>query len=179
MSRVTRHEMVAIRTLQFREETKHFCYRPVCLADAYPLHAAAEHPDFCRYLDWPAPATLDACTARVRALMEEELVNASAAACVVDKATGRWRGILRWTPLQESLALDLWASHGIWEMDHGVEELLDQILAHAFRVTSLDMLHCMVHRNDARMVALVENSGMHSHASIGDRRIFGIGHESF
>lgn len=179
MSRVTRHEMVAIRALQYREETKHFCYRPVCLADAHPLLAAAAHPDFCRYLDWTAPATLDACAVRIRALMEEELVNASASSCIVDKATGRWRGILHWRPLQESLALELWASHGIWEMDHGMEELLDQALGHAFRVTPLDSLYCLVHKRDLRMVSLVEQSGMHSHANIGNKRIFSIGHESF
>lgn len=52
MSRVTRHEMIAIRALQLSETTHRFCYRPMARADAYPMFEAGLDSDFHRYLDW-------------------------------------------------------------------------------------------------------------------------------
>ena len=67
MSRVTRHEMIAIRALQLSETTHRFCYRPVARADAHPMFEAGLDSDFHRYLDWPKPADVDGHVALVDA----------------------------------------------------------------------------------------------------------------
>ena len=97
MSRVTRHEMIAIRALQLSETTHRFCYRPVARADAHPMFEAGLDSDFHRYLDWSKPADVDGAMVRLDGLLSEELLNTSVTSSIVDKPTGQWMGMLRWS----------------------------------------------------------------------------------
>ena len=161
MSKITRHEMIAMRALQLLEETEHFCYRPVCLADAYPLYAASQHPKFVGALDGGLLDSIEGASTCIRTLMEEELINRSVAVCIVEKTTGRWEGLLRWVPFRESMRVELWISHS---GEHQTTELLDQALAHAFTVTSLKVLYCTIPPQDSRMVSSVQKTiGIQEH----------------
>jgi hypothetical protein len=147
--------MIAMRALQLLEETEHFCYRPVCLADAYPLYAASQHPKFVGAIDGGLLDNIEGVSTCIRTLMEEELLNRSGAVCIVEKTTGKWRGLLRWVPFLESMRVELWIIHSV---EQQTNELLDQAVAHVFTVTSLKSLYCAIPPQDSIMARSVQKT---------------------
>lgn len=178
MSRVTRHEMVAIRLLQLSETTARFCYRPIAQADAYPLFEVGRHPEFHRYTDWRQPVDVNGAIGQIQTLLAQELLNTSAACSIVDKPTGRWAGLLLWVPFRAGLALQLWLRPDLWPMDAG-QELLDNALALVYRVTSVDNIYAQVASQDERFERLVEQHGMAKVVALETTNVFGIDRKRF
>ena len=171
MSRVTRHEMIAIRALQLSETTHRFCYRPVARADAHPMFEAGLDSDFHRYLDWSKPADVDGAMVRLDGLLSEELLNTSVTSSIVDKPTGQWMGMLRWVPFRSGLAVELWLRPELW-LHGGPGEILANALGLVHRITTLESLYALVDAHDNRMALLVRQHGMKPVAHFDSTDVF-------
>lgn len=157
MTRITRHEMIAIRALQLRACTEHYCYRPVALADMHPLFEASRNLGEHYAINWPIPKTPDEAKMYIHEILAEELLNTSVTSTIVCKPTGKWLGLVRWVPFQDSIAVQFRTQSKLWEK--GAEELLNNSLHFIYRFTSISHVYAiMAPSNNARLFA--QNKGM-------------------
>ncbi len=107
-----------------RLHSKRLVLRPLCLADAWPLHAATRVPAFNQHLAWAAPEDLQAVVMRVQAIMAASQQGRLSAVSAVNKANGAWVSLFRFLPWKadpSAIELGIWTHVDYWKGEYSLE----------------------------------------------------------
>lgn len=150
-----------------RIHSRRLVLRPVCLADAWPLHASTQNPTFNQHLAWGAPGDLDGVVQRVHAIMAASRQGRLAAVSAVSKATGAWVSLFRFLPWKgdpDAIELGVWTHSAYWHGRYS-EELGAMCVDAAFTLSNANRvigLSLPENRSSCRLMLLV---GMRATAS--------------
>jgi RimJ/RimL family protein N-acetyltransferase len=116
-------------------------FRPVARCDAFPLFEASRHPEFNRFLLWPAPQKEQGTVLQVDKLIREWLLNMTATFSIVERMSGTWVGLVKLFPykdpkgvLQDGVEMSLmihsnaWATGVVERAGRGVVQTLLDVL---------------------------------------------------
>lgn len=107
-----------------RLHSRRLVLRPLCLADAWPLHAATKVPAFNAHLAWDAPANFEAVVMRVQAIMTASRQGRLAAVSAVNKSTGAWVSLFRFLPWKvdpTTIEVGIWTHVDYWRGEYSLE----------------------------------------------------------
>lgn len=107
-----------------RLHSRRLVLRPLCLADAWPLHAATRVPAFNQHLAWDAPEDLQAIVMRVQAIMAASRQGRLSAVSAVSKASGAWVSLFRFLPWKadpSAIEVGIWTHIDYWKGEYSLE----------------------------------------------------------
>lgn len=107
-----------------RLHSRRLVLRPLCLADAWPLHAATRVPAFNQHLAWDAPEDLQAVVMRVQAIMAASRQGRLSAVSAVSKASGAWVSLFRFLPWRadpSAIEVGIWTHIDYWKGEYSLE----------------------------------------------------------
>ena len=139
--------------------TEHYCFRQFVKADAHPLFAASQNPQFNKFLLWSQPPSVAAEMVQIKKLIREDAINESVTFSVVEKVTGKWVGFVRWIPYQDGLAGTLWLHPDYWGTG-AVNELNDALFAIVFLIVEVPSLYIFIQPANTPMVRIAQKKGM-------------------
>ena len=130
-------------------------FRLLSRVDCYPLLDACTNEEFNKNLAWDAvhePALL---MPKIDTLIREMTLGKSISFSVVEKVTGAWIGIAKWTPYKDSYMSTTWAHPNYWGKKLPGEYLF---LGHAlmFQATQKEYLYAIVKNGNLKILKLLD-----------------------
>lgn len=89
-------------------------FRLVARCDSFPLFEATQHPDFNRFLLWPAPQDARDVTVQVDKMIRENSLDRAVLLSLCDRLTGTWIGIVRLQAYRDGLEFGLYLHPNSW-----------------------------------------------------------------
>jgi RimJ/RimL family protein N-acetyltransferase len=90
-------------------------FRPFTKADCFPLYVATKNQEFNSKLWWGPPENEDELMIEGLKLIRENELNQAVVLSVCDKYTGKWAGLIKFTPHEGTLTKSLWIHPDFWK----------------------------------------------------------------
>lgn len=123
--------------------TEKFAFRRLSKADCFPLLMATQNPDFNRFLLWDKPEDEADLMMNILKLLREDDSESSAVFSICEKYNGKWVGLLKWAPYQDSMTISFWLHPDYWRTMTAYK-VVDSSFDIAFRCTDLDYLYSIM-----------------------------------
>lgn len=94
--------------------TESIAFRLFTKSDAFPLYQATLNPLFNRKLAWGPPNGFDDVLIQTNLLLREMTSNNSVVISMVEKHTGTWIGIIKFSVYRDSIIQSLWFHPNYW-----------------------------------------------------------------
>lgn len=90
-------------------------FRLLSRVDCYPLLDACANEEFNKHLAWDAVQDPAILMEKIDSLIREMQIGRSISFSVVEKTTGTWIGISKWTPYKDSYMITIWSHPTFWK----------------------------------------------------------------
>lgn len=130
-------------------------FRLLSRVDCYPLLNACANEEFNKNLAWNAVESPELLMPKIDSLIRETNMNKSVSFSVVEKTSGTWIGVSKWTPYKDSYMSTTWAHPNYWGSRLPVEYIY---LAHALimEATNKDYVYAVIAKTNVKTLKIAE-----------------------
>lgn len=133
-------------------------FRNMSPSDSFPLHIAAQHPDFNQHLIWSRPEHESTTIEQVDLLLRESISDEAVLSSIVEKNTGKWIGLLKITAYKDSVRFGLWLHPDYWNKRFAYIAILAAVDV-VFERTELPIVFARVKKDYTLMERIVKSVG--------------------
>jgi ribosomal-protein-alanine N-acetyltransferase len=139
--------------------TERLALRPFAFADIWPLWEATRDPGFNRQLRWHAPSTAEDLGLRLERFLAQFKRGELAALSALQRKTGQWVAMYRFTPWRDGLEMGLWIHPAYWRDGIG-SELTRLAILIAFSETAVSALYACVQPGNLAAQRVLQKVGL-------------------
>ena len=159
-----------------RLHTPRVAFRPIALADAWPLYETTRDPRFNMGLMWDQPASDAAVLDRVDAIVAAARGGQLAALSAVVKHTGQWVSLYRFQPYaadRRLVEMGIWTHQKYWHGQYSLE-LARACIDATFSTTAIPLLIGAAYPSNPRSCRLLELLGLRPSKTVIRRKESGV-----
>lgn len=131
-------------------------FRLLSRVDCYPLLDACANEEFNKHLAWNATTLAEELMPKIESLIRETQMGKSLTFSAVDKNSGSWIGITKWTPYKDSYMSSTWAHPKYWGSRLPVEYIYT---AHhlIMKATQKSFVYAVISESNTKTLSIAKN----------------------
>jgi RimJ/RimL family protein N-acetyltransferase len=109
-----KNEIDRLRNIINNTYYKNISFRSIAKNDVFPLFVATRDENFNRFLLWPRPVEINEIYPEIDKLLRQNIKNDLLVISLCEKDTGKWLGVLKFTPYKDGFEITVWIHPDGW-----------------------------------------------------------------